>query len=515
MRKDRDIMPEDTKKKTDLRTTRVHKILSDRLTQLQRNLLALAGGGPYIEERLTKFPSESTLSWTGTSDGTIKSRKDRAFLINYAARVAHKITQYVFSQGIEREGIDDVFAKDTTKTGLTIDAFMKTVSESVTAGQWSWIGIDRGTPELDPATGRAATRSIAARKQAGDRIFWTHWRADEVVDWCFNSDGSLKWLITQVDVYENDDFTAEPVTRRIRTIWEAGKGTRLIMKPESNTEIEREEEFTISASVVPFVLIGIPSTAPHWFDDVERIQASMLNLESAHHESLIKAVFPQLVIPSSLVQTIMSLSDRTFDEALEMVRGIEFPMMEPTADKDITRFIMPNASDIQAIPAELTRRRTELFEIVGQALRQQDSKQVQSADAKAWDHRDIEATLADNADVLEDGEAKAVAISKKLDTSFGAYAPSYPRAFDLPDIESDWKILTEMENTSNLPESVLRAIAKVKIMVLDRVYHLDDKTKDAALKEVDEMDFEDLRAMTTAPFAGDQTGDEEDVTVQE
>jgi len=498
------------KKQSDKRATREHLILTDRKTQIQRNLMADAGGGPYINDRLTRFPSESKLSWEGSSDGTIRSRKERAFLINYAGRVTTKIIQYVFSQGVARDGIDAVFRKDATKTGMTIDNLMKQVGRNQIAGQWSWIGIDRGTPGIDPATGKPGRRSVAARKQAGDRIFWTHWRADEVVDWCFNSDGTLKWLITQTDEYDNADPAGDPETRRVRTLWEEGEGVRMFMKPGTSTDIEREEEFKLSAKVVPFVLHGRPSTAPHWFDDVERIQASMLNLESAHHENLIKAVFPQLIIPSSLIRELMAMSSRTFDEALEMVRGIEFPMMEPTEDKGLTRLIMPNAADMKAIPDELKRRRGELFEVVGQALRGTDTKQVQSADSKAWDHQDVEASLADNAEELEESETKAVDISRQLDTTFDDYVPSYPRQFDLPDLENDWRILTEMENTSNLPETILRAIAKVKVKVLDKVYHLDETTLEEANQEIDDMDFADLQAMVTAPLPGAQD-DEEDV----
>jgi len=488
------------KTEADRRTNRIHAILADRLTQIQRNLMADAGGGPYIHERLSRFPSESKLSWEGSVASSIASRKERAFLINYAGRVTTKIIQYVFAQGVQREGVDETFRKDASKTGLTVDAVMKEVARNQIAGQWSWIGIDRGTPGIDPATGQASKRSIAARKQAGDRIFWTHWRADEVVDWSFNAGGSLKWLITQVDVYENEDPKADAVTRRMRTLWEKGGGVRMIMKAGENTEIDHEEEFDLSADVVPFVLHGIPSMAPHWYDDIERIQCAMMNLESAHHENLIKAVFPQLVIPSSLVRELMSMSDRSFEDALELVRGIEFPLMEPSDDSGITRLIMPNASDMKAIPDELMRRRGELFEIVGQALRGEDTKQVQSADSKAWDHRDIEATLADNAEALEEVETKAVDISRQLDNTFDVYQPAYPRQFDLPNMEDDWKILTEMENTSNLPDAVLRAIAKVKVQILDKIHHLDKDAKAKAMQEIDDMDFDDLKAITEAPL---------------
>ena len=67
-----------------------------------------------------------------------------------------------------------------------------------------------------------------------------------------------------------------------------------------------------------------------------------------------------------------------------------------------------------------------------------------------------------------------------------------------PDMFED--ILTEMEVTGNLPEAVLKAIAKVKVKALDKIYHLDEATKKEALEEIENMTFDDLTAMTQAPL---------------
>jgi hypothetical protein len=55
--------------------------------------------------------------------------------------------------------------------------------------------------------------------------------------------------------------------------------------------------------------------------DVERIQAALLNLESAHNENLIKAVFPQLVIPEGIIEKIMELSKIKASGADSVVTG--------------------------------------------------------------------------------------------------------------------------------------------------------------------------------------------------
>ena len=128
----------------DVRGSRMHKILSARQTQILRNIQAEAGGGDYINARLSRFPSESDLSWKGNGD--VMSRKDRSFCINYAGRVVKKVVQYVFGQGVGREGVDPDFQTDATKTGTTISQAMRDLSKVYLSSGWAWIGIDRGTP---------------------------------------------------------------------------------------------------------------------------------------------------------------------------------------------------------------------------------------------------------------------------------------------------------------------------------------------------------------------------------
>jgi len=495
----------------DIRATRKHKILSDRNEQLRRNLMAKAGGGAYITARLSRFPCESDASWNGDGSG-IQGRPDRSFLINYAGRIVTKVNQYVFGQDVGRNNVDETFAADATRTGLTVDEFMQNVSGNYTAGQWDWIGVDRGTPGIDPATGQPATRSVAQREAEGDRIFWTLWKSTEVVDWHFGQDGRLVWLITQESVYENDDPATAAVEKVIRTVWERGKGTRLYLDPDDPEKVVQTEDFTISAKLVPFVPVGVPSSMPYWFDDVERVQAALLNLESAHHENLIQTVFPQLVITTDLVDEVMRLSDRSYDESLEMVRGIEYPLMETKESAGITRYLTPAAGDLKAIPDEILRRRKELFEIVGLALGKSDSGQVESAESKAWDHLDPAATLRTRAILLEDVEKKAIGISRELDSTFAEYEPEYPRQFNLVDVAQDMKTLVEL-SALELPRSAIRESMRISVEIMDQIRKIPDDRKAEILKEIDEMDDATLDKMTAPPavqVVQGNTGDQAD-----
>ncbi len=90
----------------DFRIKRKHATLESREEQITLNMMAVAGGRPYIDERLSRYPSESDTSWfgtdavTGTSVSNIPGRKDRAYNINYPKRITTKLSQSEFGHPI-------------------------------------------------------------------------------------------------------------------------------------------------------------------------------------------------------------------------------------------------------------------------------------------------------------------------------------------------------------------------------------------------------------------------------
>jgi hypothetical protein len=479
----------------DIRITRRNQIIEARANQLKLNQLVTAGGKPYINARLTQCPFEPDVSWNGKSGAQIsegrftnspshgeEGRKNRAFLINYAARIAAKINQYVFSTEVKREPIDTAFLADATRTGMSLNDLMRKVSTLITSCGWCWIGVDRDP--LSNSDGTARIRSVAEKERSGDRIYWTIWSPTEVVDWHFNRQGELKWLITEQQIYDNEDYRVNPKTQTLRTIWEAGGGTRLWIKPDKTDEIEREEQFNIPGKIVPFVLTGNPSVEPWWYDAVETIQAAMLNLESVHHESLMQSVFPQLVLPADTLNLVTEALKITGEQALEMARGEKYPILEPTEANGQSRYIMPGSDGMQLIPTELNRLRQEIFEVVGLAMRNTDARMIESAEAKAWDHLDAEAVLQERAIILEEAERKAIEISLKLDNTFKKYTPEYGKSFDVSDLKDNIKTLLELKNFE-LPKTGKKALQKAAMQIMDQVAGLDDKEKKEWAREIE------------------------------
>jgi hypothetical protein len=486
----------------DLLMTREHRIYASRKEQLRNNLAAIAGGRPYIDLRLHRAPNESDISWNGSNDKNIPSRKGRAYLLNDAGRIAGKFNQYLFANPATRDGIDASFAQDCTTTGMTIGQFWQHVSDLFTGGQWAWLHYDRGAPEIDNETGRPRMRTLAQREAANDRIYWSVYSSSDVVDWSFDQSGRLVWLLTSESVYENPDPFSESISKTVRMLWRRGNGGAGATW-ERWEQIEEKVSSTaagsISAPDVPFISLGMPSESPWWFDDVELIQCALLNLSSLHHENLVKTVYPQLIIPQVMAETLegklierygQANATRVTEIIRELIRGLDRPFIEDKEHSGITRYLQPNAQDLKAIPEEEDRRRKALFDVVGLALFNRETRQVQSAESKQFDHLDTEATLRNRALIMQDAEAKLVAMSAALDTSFKQYVPVWPQDFDVPNTADDVAALVQIGNFVEPTPTMRKILNRAAVKLVDSIDRIPPEDRAAVMDEIDQISEE-------------------------
>jgi hypothetical protein len=495
-----------------LLTTRRHRIQDARLEQVTRNLLAIRGGRNYVAARLWRAPNESDLSWEGTSVASLGGqtntvgRKDRAHLVNEAGRIAAKINQYIFAERPARTGIDPAFAANVTATGQSIGAFWEAVSEAFTAAGWAWIQVDRGAMQRDPETGAPVARTRAQAEAAGDRLRWAIWRAQEVPDWSFDDAGRLAWILTAETWYENADPMAPAVARPIRTLWRRarpgeGSATWERFALGDDDKLTPIASGTVSSAEIPFVCVGTPSADPWWFDDVEMIQAVLLNLGSLHTENLMRTVFPQLVVPASMVDNLeATLRERATGNAgggvsvelvREIIRGVDRPMIEGKDDKGVTRYLMPSGAELEATPRHAERLRQALFDMVGLALFNRETRQVASAEAKQFDHLDTEATLRHRANVLQDAEVRLIAVSREIQADFPEYQPDWPTAFNVPQTAEDVAALTQLANFAPLTPGLRKRMLKAALALLGEI---DTIPPDERQELLDEIDLADLDA---------------------
>jgi hypothetical protein len=505
---------------------REHKILSDRRQQLSTNILAWKGGRPYIDRRLWRAPNESDLSWCGTNANGVRhtsldtfasaGRRQRAALVNDAGRVVSKITQYLFKVAAERAGIDDEWAKDVTGDGVSAANFWVEVSENLTAGQWVWLQADRLPPAVDPQTGLQRTRTLFEKQRDGDHVRWSVWPSVSVPDWSFSPDGKLRWIITEGSLYDNSDPREDAKDFRIRTLWEMVdrrcQTTQYLVNRSTGESESYGKPSTFSGiDRIPFILVGTPAAETWWFDDVEGIQAQLLNLDSLHYENLVRTVFPQLVIPASTLENLeMKLVERMgaangekiVEVVREIVRGLDTPIVESAEDSGITRFIQPSKSDQETIPNELQRKRALLFDMVGLSLFNKETRQIQTAESKQFDQLDTESTLKHRALVLQAAEERLVELSVAIDPSFGAYSPVWPTSFDVVDVAADSAAVAMLSNMPGITPAMQQIALRGALRILAERGGYDEKLIAQAREEIGRISSDDGDGGPAADAAG-------------
>lgn len=491
-------------------TDRKHKIMQKREAQIRRNALAVDGGRDYIDERLWRAPNETDVSWGGDIAHGIVGRKERTGLVNDAGRVANKINQYIFKEQAKRDGADKAFLGNCTGEGESVHDFMQRVNTAFTYGRWCWLQADRAPL----AEGESETEASKAP------IKWVLWDALDVPDWCVDAAGNIKWLITRSAIYQNEDPAVDALSATLYTLYELGADGHVYVteKVDGDAGVQglRDHALVPGLERLPFALVGRPSSKAWWFDDVENIQAQILNLDSMHYETLTESVFPQLVIPASIgnsLETRLSEKKVNGQSVVSVIReltlGRRIPILEGAEDKGISRFITPNG-ELKLLTEEAGRKRALLFDMVGLALFNKETRQIQTAESKQFDQLDTSSTLANRALVLQHAESALIELSQMFDKGFRAWEPAYPSKFDIVDVAALSQALVQTSNMPHKTPKVKKIEAKCAVRVLKEVAagSVTQEEIDEAMAEIDETDFDEPTELPN-PF-GDTDGEDED-----
>lgn len=474
---------------------REHPIFKKRKRQILINLMGLEGGRPYVSARLSRYAGETEIDWVGGKrpDGSSATgRLQQTHSFPYLGRITGKINQHVFSEAPVRAGADDDVLRDITRTGTSINEVMRNISGITLAAGWCWLGVDA------PARKEDGTQFTQAEKEAQKiRPYWQVYSPLDVMDWHFDDLGNLVWIKTKKIVYDDSDPTAIIKPVKVISLWEMGKvteytivekedrryanGRRLNIKKE---EIQLTKSNGTPLDVIPFVLCGNLSEKPIAFDDLESINRTIMDLGSVDRANYFNSVYPQLVIPASVMQRAkMDGYAKNIKEVARLLLGFKFPI---TLDKDDPepKYLMPDFESIEILGTRIEALKRDLFEVVGLAL-EQSSRQVASAEAKAWDFMDVAAVMKERAEMLQDIERKAVNVSIAWDDSFQEWEPVYNRDFDIGDFKDEISALVMAGNVS-VPDEVTRMIVKKLVERIDRIG--SQSTPEEKLKALDSIE---------------------------
>lgn len=493
-------------------STRCHAYYRKRRAQMVRNRLAVLGGRDYIDARLWRAPNETDAQWLGDADDGIVGRRDRTALVNDAQRIASKIQQYIFKRPIDRKGADEAFLANVS-VGQGVTEFMKGVCNAVTTQGWCWLQADRAPYALD-GTGAVVPRTLADRAP----VRWRLWEAVDVPDWCMDPSGALQWLVTRSVAYLNDDPFREAKAVAISTLYRLVDG-RVRVTEEADAEIPgldlRTDAEIPGLDRIPFIVVGRPSPDAWWFDDAEMLQAQALNLDSNHFETLVETLYPQLVAPMSLLNTLdvnLSIEKMGGRELIalqrELIKGRKNPFYETAEDKGVTRYLLPPSDGVKLLPEECARKRNLLFDMAGLALFNRETRQIQTAEAKAFDQMDTNATLGNRALMLQDAEKRLVALSRYFDPSFREYEPVYPAKFDVVDAAA---MSQAIQVVVNLPQATLgmrKICLRSSLKLLQEMGAVEGADYDEAMAEIDALRRAEDPSFRSPRFGAEDDGDD-------
>lgn len=478
----------------ELIANQTHPILKERQDQIAINLLGLAGGRPYVLKRLSRFPGELKVEWEGgqRKDGSkVTGRRDRAHNVPHLGRIANKICEWIFSVPVKRTNADDEVLKNISGTGDSVTQLMKEVNNCLTVARWCWIGLNAPP---------SATDEVPLPEAKNYRPYWEVYKPTDVIDWKFDGMGELIWLKTEGISFDDTDPKAARKKVKMRFLWERGSEgqpatvTRFIYKDD--TTIEKGEKVPLqNLTKVPFILVGKPTAEPHAFDDLESINKTILDLESCNDENYYKAMFPLRYIPRSALENAMDVYGATADDAASMMFGLGSPILL-SPDDPTPGIMMPPGDAMGKIREEINSRKRDLFDAVGMMIAK-ETKQVESAEAKQWDHIDVEMFLRDRAQILQEAETQAVNLTKEWDPNFQEWAPEYNTEFDIPDFKEEIEALVLAEQMPQPIELTRLRQQRLYALLKKRMSGAVDQELDQAIMEA----IEAFEGVTMEPFA--------------
>lgn len=445
---------------------RENSVYTSRKSQLEINIAAWRGGRDYVNKRLERYPAEEDLSWQGGVVGgnTVTGRKQQALCIPLCGRLVEKSNQYLFSKTPKRTNARDQFVANATRDGVSLQALFEEINAYLTATKWCWLGVDM--PRVD-----SQDMSIADKEQLDIRPYWQVYSPLDVVDWSFDSRGQLLWLITAgKDEVANDPWQ-KTQSKPYRILWEPGRATKIYYEDKGNTRkvdgLPLEFEFNYSA--VPFVLCGKISKLPILFDDLETLQRAMMNLVSSHHQNIFSCVYPQMVLPASMVQNDDDTGKAAGYKTLQV--GLKHPLSETIDDANVSRYIAPPAEALAPLEREIVRVKNDFFDLAGFMLRK-ETRAAESGESKMWDAQDAQKFFEQRAKMLEDIERKAIEISNAWDSWFTVYEPEYSKDFNVENFIEDMQVMS-MASGISMPDEMYRMLLKQMFNMMQKMAEQD------------------------------------------
>lgn len=382
------------------------------------------------------------------------------------------INKYLFKQNVTRseDAPESVkrFWEKATKSGLSITEFMRQASKRTSMQGRIGIVVDTTAP-----AGKVLSK--ADEKAAGVRTYAYAVGPEQLLDYSFDQDGQLNWVLIRECVRDDTDpFSSSGEEKDRFRLWtkdgwklyeEQTQGRRKVIVLIDSGDYEIGEVPVILADHI----IGDEDyEAPAMIDDIAYLDRAVANYLSNLDAIIQDQTFSQLAMPA---QNVLPGEDN-YTKLVEM--GTKRVFLYDGEGGAAPFYLSPDPKQAELILSVINKIIGEIYHTVGLAgerTKQDNSVGIDNSSgvAKAYDFERVNALLAAKADSLEAIEnkiARLVALWNGEEAQIKGDIVSYPDNFDTRGLYDEFDIAARLM-LIDAPDTIRR---EQMMMVLDKLF---------------------------------------------
>lgn len=402
------------------------------------------GGPAWFDQHLFQYFKEG--------DVEFEDRKARAYRFNHTREVVDLTSKYIFKGEIIRRESDvpeeiKQFWTKATLNGGKIDQLMRVAGERSSRSGRAWIVIDSNKKDV--------VTTKAEEKASGARAYAYVLNTRDVLDYAFDDNGDLLWLLHEINVRDDDD----PINASGKVDVQYRLWTRqswFTFKKDDQGDKRRKPLVKLEnygdhgLGLVPLVGVNhVPSSDP-WdcpglVDDIVYLDRAVANYLSNLDAIIQDQTFSQLVIPA---QSLPPGEEQSSIQEMGTKRIFAYNAEGNAAPQ----YISPDPKQAAMILAVINKVIAEIYHTVGLAgerTKQDNAVGIDNSSgvAKAYDFERVNSMLVSKASTLEQAENRIVDIVAAWTGATleeGVQPVTYPKNFDVRSLYDEFQIAEKL-----------------------------------------------------------------------
>jgi len=398
----------------------------------------------------------------------------------YARRIVNTFVNYLTRETPERKGDEayrDLYS-DVNMRGMDMTAFVRhCLTMQRVLGEFNVL--------IDMPAIKATPVSRYEEVSRGIRPYAVALMPQNIVDWSVGANNRYEWVLVETSWMVSSVALEKPYVHTRRTYYDAEVWQ--VYDKDQRGKWELIESGQHPCGEVPVARITTsdfdfnPETPESWFYDLADMNREIYNLDSIDVENFQNQTHGQLILPADAEMNADAQGRRA---------SASEAWTETPEENGISRYIQTTGIEHTSVKDKVSDRREEMFRLAGLYHRVQ-TRQVETADAKKWDHEEMNQFLAAFAETAEATEKEIVRIAGLWRGIKNATVDvTYKKDYSISDLESMVAAVLDL-NTIGFASETGRKEALKRIYVALIGDHVDDATMNKIRNEIDASEQED------------------------